>query len=38
MPQQNERKVGWTAVRVPLFIVVALLAMLAIGVLIYNRA
>jgi hypothetical protein len=38
VPQQSEKKVGWTAVRVPLLIVLALLAMLAIGVLIYNRA
>jgi hypothetical protein len=38
MPQQSSKKVGFTLLRIPLLILVALLVLLAIGVLIYNRA
>jgi uncharacterized protein YneF (UPF0154 family) len=38
-PDQNSKsKAGLTAIRIPLLILVALLAMLAIGVFIYTRA
>jgi hypothetical protein len=35
---QKTNKTGLTAIRIPLLILVALLLMLAIGVVIYNRA
>jgi hypothetical protein len=35
---QKTKKTGLTAIRIPLLIVVALLLMLAIAVVIYNRA
>ena len=38
MPDQSSKKVGFTLLRIPLLILVALLALLAIGVLIYSRA
>jgi len=38
MPQQSTKKVGFTLLRIPLLILLALLALLAIGVLIYTRA
>jgi hypothetical protein len=34
----NNKKIGLTVVRIPLLILVALLALLAIGVFIYSRA
>jgi len=37
MPQESEKKVGMTALRLPLLIVGALLVMLVIGILITTR-
>ena len=34
----NKSKPGLTAIRIPLLILVALLALLAIGILVYSRA
>jgi hypothetical protein len=35
---QNKGKVGLTAIRIPLLILVALLLLLTIGILVYSRA
>jgi hypothetical protein len=36
--ESQKKKVGLTAVRIPLLVVLALLVMLAVGVLVYGRA
>lgn len=38
MPQQSSKKVGFTLLRIPLLILLALVVLLVIGVVIYNRA
>ena len=38
MSQQNSKKVGFTVLRIPLLILLALVALLVIGILIFNGA